>query len=227
MDEFNSPENGNCKPLALIDCEFGNELIRKFLETWKDIFSKAVLLGYSKSKEFPEVEFIRKPLRMEALFTSIFGKVETQAGPTIQPVGGELLSNLRILIAEDNEVNQKLFKRILVTVGVDHENIILVNDGKEALELALKESFDLILMDLMMPVMGGIESTELILKFLPKEKQPLVFALTANVHVEDQVKCLEVGMSDVITKPINRNELREKLIGVALNLQKHKRRKFH
>jgi hypothetical protein len=60
MDEFNSPENGNCKPLALIDCEFGNELIRKFLETWKDIFSKAVLLGYSKSKEFPEVEFIRQ-----------------------------------------------------------------------------------------------------------------------------------------------------------------------
>jgi signal transduction histidine kinase/ActR/RegA family two-component response regulator len=112
---------------------------------------------------------------------------------------------LRILVAEDNVVNQKLIVRLLEKRG-DH--VTLANDGQEALECLTREAFDLVLMDIQMPVMGGLEATGI---WREREKQtgqhlPFV-ALTANAMQGDQERCLAAGLDGYLTKPINSAEL--------------------
>jgi len=203
MKEFLG-ENPDLKfDLSIVDSSFG-----------PDILKHAYLLCYSRPRDLPlEIQTIRKPLRIEPLFNRIFNDGQSISTPKLERHSAQLIT-LRILIAEDNEVNQKLFKMVLVTLGVLDTNITLVNNGKQALDAVLKQKFDLVLMDMMMPIMGGIESAQLIRKLLPVEKQPVIFALTANILEEDRRKCLEAGMSEVITKPVSRTILRDKLLSL-------------
>ena len=113
---------------------------------------------------------------------------------------------LRILIAEDNLVNQKLAVSLLSLMGY---LVDAVENGKEVLEILDKKDFDIILMDIQMPEMDGIEATEKILETIPLEKQPLVIAITANAMSGDREKCLAVGMVDYMAKPVKINELQK------------------
>ncbi len=112
---------------------------------------------------------------------------------------------LEILVAEDNDINQKLIARLLKKFGY---TATIVTDGGEAVSAALRGSFDIILMDVNMPVMDGLEATREILRSLPAEKAPTIIALTAGVLKEDQDRCAEAGMSDFLTKPLHIDELR-------------------
>jgi two-component system, sensor histidine kinase and response regulator len=109
---------------------------------------------------------------------------------------------LRILVAEDNEINQKLIIRILSKLGYEAG---LAHNGKEVLEMAALQSYDLILMDVQMPEMDGLEATRMVRLCL--EKQPVIIAMTANALDGDQNNCIQAGMDDYICKPVELNEL--------------------
>lgn len=115
---------------------------------------------------------------------------------------------MRILLAEDNPINQILAGKMLESFGY---SCVLVENGKQALEKAESESFDLILMDVMMPEMDGLEATRQLRKSTKLQKQPYIIAVTANALKGDRELCLEAGMDDYITKPINLEALRLKI----------------
>ncbi|MEL6823461.1 MAG: response regulator, partial [Calditrichota bacterium] len=122
--------------------------------------------------------------------------------------------NLNILVVEDNRMNQQLIKKVLAACGCD---VTVANNGEKALKIFQKNSFDLILMDLQMPVMGGIEATKKIRKLeIPSEKTPIV-ALTANVTHKDRAACFEAGMDAFLGKPLFRPELYKILHTLSIN----------
>lgn len=120
-----------------------------------------------------------------------------------------LKKKLRILIAEDNDINSRLADRMLARLG--YQARIVVN-GREAIDTLQSEAYDLVLMDLQMPVMDGFEATQWIHDHPEQLQQvPAVVAMTANTRMEDRQKAAEVGMVDFIAKPISLDRLRSVL----------------
>lgn len=114
---------------------------------------------------------------------------------------------LRILLAEDNLVNQMVAGALLKKLGYQ---INVVNNGLEALQAVQQQDYDLILMDVQMPEMNGLTATKLIREYLstqPNGKPVKIVAMTANAMAEDRQSCLDVGMDDYISKPINVQEI--------------------
>jgi CheY-like chemotaxis protein len=125
-----------------------------------------------------------------------------------QAVGSK---SLKILLAEDNLTNQKLATRVLEK---RNHSVVVANNGREALELLEKDTFDLVLMDMQMPEMDGFEATR---RLREKEKstgrRQAVVAMTALAMNGDRERCLAVGMDGYISKPIRPQELDELLDG--------------
>jgi len=115
---------------------------------------------------------------------------------------------LRVLVAEDNLVNQKLLTRMLAQIGYTAE---VANNGVEVLKAAEKQEFDVILMDVQMPEMDGLQATRQLHAQMPAEKRPYIIAVTANAMHDDRQTCLNAGMDDYISKPIRMEELRRAL----------------
>ena len=111
---------------------------------------------------------------------------------------------LRILLAEDNPINQKVAIRILSRLG--HAPVVVEN-GKEALLTIHERDFDIILMDIHMPEMDGLEATRRIRADLPHARQPYIVALTADVMEGFQQRCLDAGMDAYVSKPVRIDEL--------------------
>ncbi len=120
------------------------------------------------------------------------------------------LNGTRILLVEDNEINQFLAVTILKKWNAVIETS---TNGREALEALSKNTFDLILMDMQMPEMDGIQATEIIRKDL-KLKLPII-ALTANAIKGEKDKCLQAGMTDYVSKPFDQEELYAKIIALS------------
>ena len=110
---------------------------------------------------------------------------------------------LAILVAEDNNINQIIAKKLFSKLGY---NITLVKDGQQAVDASQKTHFDVIFMDMQMPVMDGIQATVEIIKLQPTN-HPRIIAMTANVLEQDKQKCFDAGMVDFIAKPISVDEL--------------------
>ncbi len=109
-------------------------------------------------------------------------------------------AGLRILLVEDNDINQEIASELLAQVGVE---VTVASNGQEAVEKAEKQEFDLILMDIQMPVMDGLEATRRI-RAMPHVRKDLpIIAMTAHALVDDKEKSLEAGMDEHITKPID------------------------
>ncbi|MBY0453593.1 MAG: response regulator [Burkholderiaceae bacterium] len=116
---------------------------------------------------------------------------------------------LKILVAEDNLVNQKLISVLLGKWG--HE-VVIANHGQEALDLFDERAFNLILMDMQMPVMGGLEATRLIRQreaANPGLRKTMIYALTAAALADEQEAGLMAGLDGYLTKPINKKQLQE------------------
>ena len=126
---------------------------------------------------------------------------------------------MQILLAEDNLINQKLAERVLEVFGY---TIDIAENGKQAVEMMLQKRYDLILMDVMMPEMDGLEATRSIRCTLPETMQPIIIAVTANALKGDRELCLDAGMNDYISKPINTQELRDLLVMYGDQLCKRK-----
>ncbi len=111
---------------------------------------------------------------------------------------------LRILLVEDNVVNQKLAIRLLSQMGYQPD---IASNGIEAIEAIDRQRYDLVLMDVQMPEMDGIEATENIVERIPANERPWIVAMTANAMDGDRERCIEAGMNDYISKPIRVEEL--------------------
>ncbi|MCP5109623.1 MAG: response regulator, partial [bacterium] len=111
--------------------------------------------------------------------------------------------------AEDNDVNQLVATRILEKLGFEPHG---VPNGREAVRAMENSDFDLVLMDVHMPDMDGLWATRQIRRLHPPRGAVPIIAMTASAMRGDREKCLESGMDDYISKPINRNELRRTLL---------------
>lgn len=114
---------------------------------------------------------------------------------------------LRILLAEDNELNLQLMRLMFQQLGFAFE---VAKNGQEALDMVRSNEFDVVLMDVQMPIMNGLEAT-MAIRELPDRKDLIIIGLSANVFEEDQQKALEIGMDDYLTKPIRLAVLADKL----------------
>lgn len=137
-----------------------------------------------------ELELISNQVRLDAVLSEIQQDQSTKD----TPISG------RVLVAEDVEDNQHLFGLILKSVNLDY---VIVENGQKAVERALTEDFDLILMDMQMPIMGGLEATKLIRQ---AGIDTPIYALTANIMTEDVVRHTDAGCSGTIGKPIDKQE---------------------
>ena len=126
------------------------------------------------------------------------------SGPTALDPEHASRHPLRILLVEDNIVNQKLALRLLASMGYQAD---LATNGLEAIEAVEREPYDLVLMDVQMPEMDGLEATRRIVEEIPIERRPWIVAMTANAMDGDREACLEAGMNGYISKPIRVDEL--------------------
>ncbi|QHU99113.1 histidine kinase [Synechocystis sp. CACIAM 05] len=115
---------------------------------------------------------------------------------------------LQILLAEDNLVNQKVAHQMLNNLGYP---VAIANNGQEVIDALEKKFYDLVLMDMQMPVMDGITACRHIRQTLPPERQPRIVAMTANAMPGDRQECLDAGMDGYISKPISISQLRKVL----------------
>lgn len=158
---------------------------------------------------------LAKPVRPSALFDALVEalchtrdeNVESQIDPSPTEAGTGLL---RILIAEDNPVNQKLVIRLLEKMGHSAD---LVENGREAIDALQQQRYDVVLMDVQMPEMDGWEATREIHRLWPREARPRIIAVTANAMAGDAERCFEAGMDDYVSKPIRADDLQRALAG--------------
>ena len=159
--------------------------------------------------------YLMKPIRQAELLITISKVLQGPSSVEVQPVLvtrhsiRESKSRLHILLAEDNLVNQKLAKRMVEKMG--HE-VTIARHGQEALQILEQGGFDLIFMDVQMPVMDGLEATRAIRDLETKAGGHIpIIATTAYAMAGDKEKCLDVGMDGYISKPINAKAVSQKI----------------
>ncbi|TKT87635.1 hybrid sensor histidine kinase/response regulator [Dyadobacter frigoris] len=197
----------------------GIQLARQIHEHYPQL---PVILLSPKGTELPKVQkelfcaLLKKPVNKKIFFNSIYEQFKNKdtAGVASQPkVSNKVLYSdfskqypLHILVAEDNKVNQIVILNVLGKLGYEAE---MVTDGAKAVVKTTQKVFDIILMDVQMPFMDGVEATKIIKKSNPA--RPYIIAMTANAMPEDRKQCLAAGMDDYISKPVNLEELMEML----------------
>ena len=155
--------------------------------------------------------YVSKPIRKSHLYDILLRAL--QRVPTLVPAApapsifdSALASRLplRILLTEDNVVNQKVALRILGKLGY-HADVAA--NGQEAVDALDRQPYDVVLMDVQMPEVDGIEATRIIRRTLPVERQPIIVAMTAAAMQEDRQACLAAGMNSFVSKPIRPEQL--------------------
>jgi polar amino acid transport system substrate-binding protein len=207
--------------LVLMDYQMpgmnGIDASRKIRESLENVESPKIIMVTSFGREdiMDQAQkinldgFLIKPVSPSMLFDTImevFGKSSGMVKRTTvgeeRPEGFEKILGARILLAEDNEINQQVAVETLEAEGFYVE---VANDGRETLD-KLDAGWDLILMDLQMPVMDGYEATDEIRK-IEKYKDLSIIAMTADAMTGVREKVIDAGMNDYVTKPINPKEL--------------------
>ncbi|MEO7850758.1 MAG: response regulator, partial [Rubrivivax sp.] len=210
--------------LAIVDMHMpgmdGAELSQRIREAGHAL--PLVLFSSLGRKEGANVLFaatLAKPLRQSQLFDTLVSLLAKDAAPrAAQPNAKPKLDAqmaarhpLRILLAEDNVVNQKLALRLLQQMGYRAD---LASNGIEAVESVQRQTYDVILMDVQMPEMDGLDASREIVRRWPDER-PRIVAMTANAMQGDREECLAAGMDDYVTKPIRVDALVQALLSAS------------
>ncbi len=153
---------------------------------------------------------LSQPIKAEALRAALAGALGLTKTPMSIPATtpNRQLMTVRLLLVEDNPVNQNLMLRMLQSLGYAPD---VAANGREAVTAISHTHYDLVLMDVQMPEMDGVEATRLIRRDLPAARQPRIVALTANAVAAERERCLQAGMDDFLSKPISLNDLRQAL----------------
>jgi two-component system sensor histidine kinase/response regulator len=157
-------------------------------------------------------QVLSKPVTPSSLFNAAMNALRGDEGvnvlrlPLATPRQADF-EGRRVLLVEDNEANRDLMINLLAEYGLWTD---LAENGVVALRRLMTESYDLVFMDLQMPVMGGLEATRT-LRGLPGVTQPPIIALTAQAMAGDAERCLEAGMNDYLPKPVSAQTLDERL----------------
>lgn len=169
----------------------------------------------SKSTEESISNIVHKPVKCNSLSLAMQASLKLKA---ISPQDSSPTTNLgkrfakqyplKILVAEDNLVNQKLIMRVLEKLGYD---ACIVANGKDAVETVQSSQFDLILMDIHMPIMDGLAAAQELVASLPAERLPRIVALTANAMDGDREKYISGGMDGYLSKPFKQEEIKNVL----------------
>ncbi|HVO74546.1 MAG TPA: PAS domain-containing protein, partial [Ignavibacteriaceae bacterium] len=175
--------------------------------------------GYRDKSDFSTfAATLTKPIKLSHLHNALLTVMKNN-GSTLkhheQPIStfdAEIGSKhqLRILLAEDNIINQKVALRFLERIGYRAD---VAFNGNEVMDALNRQLYDVILMDIQMPEKDGVQTTLEIRKEIPSQRQPRIIAMTANAMKEDHEKYLSVGMDDYIVKPFKLEELVKALLG--------------
>jgi signal transduction histidine kinase/DNA-binding response OmpR family regulator/CHASE3 domain sensor protein len=175
------------------------------------IFLSSLGRRESGADELQIAAYLTKPLKPSALFNALAGifsagraTTEKIAQASAVVTETDELPPLRILLAEDNTVNQKLALRLLERIG---QRADLATNGLEAIAALERQTYDVILMDVQMPEMDGLEATREIRRRWKGVDRPHIIAMTANAMQGDREVCIEAGMDDYLSKPVNREAL--------------------
>jgi CheY-like chemotaxis protein len=208
IEAINILNKNNDFDLAIIDMQItdlnGYELTQKIRNKYSKKDLPIIITSTIKTNETENLFscYLNKPIKHSQLFNAINNELCNEKinikNTNIFDDINIISSDLKILLAEDNLINQKLAIRILEKLGYKADK---VNNGLEVIEILKTNNYDLILMDIQMPEMDGIEATKYILKNF--KNPPKIIAMTANAMKEDRESCLNAGMDDYISKPIS------------------------
>ena len=169
-------------------------------------------LELARCRDFNLKHYLTKPV----VTNDLLGILDRLINPAPEGDDSSESENKRILVVEDNPINSEVALNFIKQFG--HE-VQCVENGREAVETLQKESFDIVLMDLQMPEMSGLEATKIIReRELNTGKHQWIIALTAQAMKGDREECLAAGMDDYITKPIKREELQAGLERAKISL---------
>ncbi|MGC8858481.1 MAG: response regulator [Ignavibacteria bacterium] len=225
-------KNGDPFDIVIVDMlmpEMDGVELTKSIRQYQNKYQLPVIMLSSagiddKDKEAYEMLFnayAAKPIRQSQLFemmVSIFDELSNlqqvkttpkQIEPSVKE--DKLVFNypVKILVAEDNAINQKLIVKILNQLGYRSD---VANNGLEVIEHLNKQRYDIIFMDVQMPEMDGFETTKYILQYWKDTERPVIVAMTANVMQGDKERCINAGMDDYISKPIISQDIRNIIV---------------
>jgi signal transduction histidine kinase/HPt (histidine-containing phosphotransfer) domain-containing protein len=159
--------------------------------------------------------FVHKPIRpvqfLEALYRGMGVQLQREKRPPLSPALDSSFARrfpMRLLLADDNAINVKVGLSVLSKLGYRAD---VAHNGLEVLKATERAAYDIILLDVQMPEMDGIEAARAICQKWPEPKRPRMIAMTGNALLGDREKCLEAGMDDYISKPVRIGELQATL----------------
>jgi len=206
--------------LAIIDMQMPDTtgvIVAKEIKSYQELHYLPIIFLSSIKVEFMPDErdlfssYLLKPARELKLWRSLLKALDikdesSDAFDYLENIEKLDFSHLKVLVAEDNIINQKVTQSQLSNIGVKPD--IVVN-GLEAVKACKEHDYHIVLMDVQMPEMDGLEATRAILKYFEKsnEKPPVILAMTANVLGESKNQCISSGMLGFISKPVKVDEL--------------------
>jgi two-component system, sensor histidine kinase and response regulator len=212
--------------LAILDMhmpEMDGEMLAQEIRKLKNLQSLPLVMLSSGNKQIVAdsganglfAAFLTKPIKPSQLYDVLVDIISTQSKRHKKEVHPQALDRslgerfpLKILLAEDNVVNQKVALRMLERIGY---RVDAVSNGQEVLVALRRQPYDVILMDVHMPEMDGLEATMRVREEWQNRKQPRIIAMTANAMEGDKEECLNAGMDDYITKPVKVEQLQKAL----------------
>jgi CheY-like chemotaxis protein/HPt (histidine-containing phosphotransfer) domain-containing protein/anti-sigma regulatory factor (Ser/Thr protein kinase) len=201
--------------VAVLDLHMPNmdglQLARAIVAQKGDTAPPLVLLSSSpgRSRDFSAMKLfaatLAKPVKHSKLFAVLDEVIHDRRVPA-PAVAAQMIDHtlarrlpMQILVVEDSDINRKLAIGMLRKFGYTPD---VAQDGAEAVEMVRQQRYDLVFMDLQMPVMDGLAATRQIVSMLPAQRRPRIVAMTANALPADRQRCLDAGMDDYIAKPI-------------------------
>jgi len=222
-------EDGAAFDLAVVDAKLadmdGIDLVRRMAKLRPKRKIPVVLvtsLGHRPEDDVEIAAFVARPVKPQLLMRAFAAALAPGKGahegdaPLAAPSApAELPRSLRILVAEDNAVNQRVVVRMIEKLGCRAD---VAASGLEVLSALDRQRYEVVLMDVQMPDMDGLAATRELRRRLRDDRRPTILAMTANVRREDEVACLEAGMDGFLAKPVRIEALREALAHAAANV---------
>ncbi len=193
-----------------LDSSF-RDVFFNLLTTKKIPLIRVVPFGYQPNEFSSNMgQVINRPIRRTTLIDTLHNALTNKktVEEVVLPETEHTPKSISILVAEDNTTNQVVMKKMMSKIGYEIE---IADNGESVIDKLSKNFYDLIFMDVQMPVLDGLQTTQKIRLGVYENGQPTIIAMTANASEEDKQMCLFVGMNDYLSKPVTRNDIISKI----------------